>query len=66
MTKRSDDFKFDPAAFKQVERDLVTRSDVESALRQVMAHPAKPEIRSENREPTVAEVGQRWKMGRRG
>ncbi|MYA59458.1 MAG: hypothetical protein F4X40_02715 [Chloroflexi bacterium] len=66
MTKRSDKFKLNSDAFNQVERDPVTRSDVESALRQVLGHPAKPGIRSENREPTVAEIGQRWKLERRG
>lgn len=66
MTKRSDKCQFNPDAFNQVERDPVTRSDVESALRQVMAHSVKPQTRSENREPTVAEISQRWKLGRRG
>ena len=64
MTKRSDKVKLSPAAFNQVERDPVTRSDVETALQQVLAHPARAEVKSENREPTVDEIGQRWKLVR--
>ena len=54
------------AAFEEMERETVTRGDVESAVRQVMKHPAKPKRQSENREPTRAELSQRWKMTRRG
>lgn len=51
-------------AFAETERDPVSRSEVESAVRQVLGHPAKPEKRSENREPSKAEINQRWKMRR--
>lgn len=52
-------------AFDETERDTVARDDVEAAMRQVLNHPAKPEKGSENREPTKAEINQRWKMIRR-
>ncbi len=62
MTKRQSEI--DPAAFAETKRDPVKQADVESAVRQVMAHPAKPKNGSENREPTQAELNQRWKLRR--
>ena len=62
MTKRQP--KIDPAAFAETERDPATQADLESAVRQVMEHPAKPAAKSENREPTQAELNQRWKLRR--
>ena len=56
--------KFNRAAFDETERDPVSRSDVESVMRQAMEYPAKPETGSENREPTKAEISQRWKLTR--
>ena len=56
---------FSRAAFDETERDEATRADVEAAMRQVMEHPAKPKAGSENREPTKAEINQRWKLTRR-
>ena len=56
--------KFSRAAFAETERDPVTEADVEAVMRQVMEHPAKPESKSENREPTKDEISQRWKMVR--
>ena len=50
--------------FEETERDPVTRTDVETAVRQVMDHPAKPVAKSENREPTKHEIRQRWKLER--
>ena len=58
------DSKFNRAAFDETERHPVTETDVESVLRQVMDHPAKPESKSENREPTKGEISQRWRMVR--
>ena len=63
--KRRTSDGIDPAAFAETERDPVTRVDVETALRQVMTHPAKPQDGSENREPTRAEFGQRYRLRRR-
>ena len=56
--------KFNRAAFAETERDPVTVADVESVMREVMDHPAKPESKSENREPTKDEISQRWKLAR--
>ena len=55
----------DPAAFAETERDPVTRTDVETALRQVMTHAAKPQDGSENREPMRKELSQRYRLKRR-
>ena len=60
MTKRQP--KPDPAAFAETERDPATLSDMETAMRQVLEHPAKPVATSENREPTKAELNKRWKL----
>ena len=54
----------DPAAFAEIKRDPATRADLESAVRQVMKHPANPIAKSQNREPTQAELNQRWKLPR--
>lgn len=56
--------QIDLAAFAETERDPVTRGDVESVMRQVMEHPAQPVRKSENREPSKEEMGQRWKLVR--
>ena len=58
------DSKFNRTAFDEIERDPVSQPDVESVMRQVMEYPAKPEAGSENREPTKAEIRQRWKLTR--
>ena len=55
----------DPAVFAETERDDATMADMEAAMRQVMAHPARPVAKSENREPTKEELNQRWKLTRR-
>ncbi len=52
-------------AIAETERDDATMADMEAAMRQVMAHPANPAAKSENREPTKAELSQRWKLTRR-
>ena len=57
--------KVNRRAFDETERETVTRAEVETAVRQVMKHPAKPEKQSENREPTREELNRRWKMMRR-
>lgn len=64
MSKRQT--KPDPAAFSEIPRASVKVRDVERAVRQVMVHPAKPAAKSENREPTLAELNQGWKLTRRG
>lgn len=57
--------QIDLDAFAETERDAVTWDEFESTVRQVISHPAKPETRSENREPTREELRRRWKMSRR-
>ena len=42
-----------------------SRSDIEAAMRQLLAHPAKTETPSENRMPTVKELSRRGEMKRR-
>ncbi|MDE0692583.1 MAG: hypothetical protein OXI55_10120 [Gammaproteobacteria bacterium] len=48
----------------KVQRDPVTRTDLEDALKQVLTAP-RGDVRSENREPTKQELERRWKMRRR-
>lgn len=62
--KAKEPAKIDRAAFVETERTPATLADVEAAMQQVMEHPAKPERQSENREPTKAELEQRWKLTR--
>lgn len=57
--------QIDLDAFDETERDPVTWDKLESAMRQMISHPAKPETRSENREPTREELRRRWKFSRR-
>ena len=57
--------KPNPTALAKAERDPATLADMEAAVRKVMEHPAKPVAKSENREPTKAELKQRWKLTRR-
>ena len=47
----------------KVERDEVSRDDFEEALKTVLLAP-RGKARSENREPTKAELQARWKMTR--
>ena len=65
MTKRKQRGKVDPTAFAETEREPVTRRDFEAVVRQAMAHSAKPEKRSENREPTREELSRKFKISRR-
>lgn len=46
------------------DRDEVTREDFEVALKSVLLAP-RGKAKSENREPTKAELGSRWKLRRR-
>ncbi len=62
MAKQS---KFSVRVFSETEREPIKRSDLEGALRQVMAHPARSSVGSENREPTREELSRGWKMSRR-
>ena len=49
-----------------VERDDVTREDLEDALKQVLLAPLESRPRSENREPTREELNRRVRLERRG
>ena len=49
-----------------VERDEVTREDLEDALKQVLLAPLESRPRSENREPTREELNRRVRLERRG
>ena len=49
-----------------VERDEVTREDLEAALKQVLTSTADERPRSENREPTREELNRRVRLERRG
>ena len=49
-----------------VERDDVTREDLEDALKQVLLAPLESRPRSENREPTRKELNRRVRLERRG
>ena len=48
-----------------VERDPVTREDLEDALAQVLLAPMEDRPRSENREPTREELNRRVRLERR-
>ena len=48
-----------------IERDEVTREDLENALKQVLLSPAESRPRSENREPTREELSRRYRLERR-
>jgi len=48
-----------------VERDPVTREDLEDALAQVLTAPMEDRPRSENREPTREELNRRVRLERR-
>ena len=49
-----------------VQRDEVTREDLEDALKQVLLATAESRPRSENREPTREELNRRVRLERRG
>lgn len=49
-----------------VERDEVSREDLEDALRQVLLAPMASRPRSENREPAREELNRRYRLERRG
>ena len=51
---------------ESVERDEVSRKDLEDALKQVLLLPAESRPRSENREPTRDELATRYRLDRRG
>ena len=44
---------------------IVTREDLEDALKQVLVSPAESRPRSENREPTREELSRRYRLERR-
>jgi len=62
MTKRRP--RISKAAFAKTPRSAVTMRDVERAVGQVLRHPDRPVTKSENREPTKAELNRRWKLTR--
>ena len=49
-----------------VERDALTKRDLEDALKQVLLSPMESRLRSENREPTREELSRRYRLERRG
>ncbi len=57
--------QIDLDAFAEAERDSVTPADFDAVRRQVMTHPARPQTRSENREPAREKLSRRWKFPRR-
>jgi len=56
--------KINTREIAKVEREDITMSEFEDAFRQIMSHPAKPKIKSENREPTKEEFSMKWKLQR--
>ncbi|MDE2672471.1 MAG: hypothetical protein OXI04_08025 [Bacteroidota bacterium] len=54
--------KINVQEFEKTERREVSMSDLEGAFRQVLSHPDKPKTKSENREPTMKELQQKWKL----
>ena len=48
-----------------VERDEVSREDLEHALKQVLLAPMESRSRSDNREPTREELSRRVRLERR-
>ena len=57
--------KIDTKVFFDTDREPVERSDLEDAMRQVMAGSTRSATGSENREPTREELNRRWKLARR-
>lgn len=51
--------------FNKTERDSVTRKEFEDFAQSIVSHPFRPQNTSENREPTKAELEQRFKLTRR-
>ena len=56
--------KINPLQFANSKRDPATLDDLETVFRQLMENPATPEEKSQNREPTQAELRERWKLKR--
>ena len=52
-----------PRVDESVERDTVTVDECTEAVKTLLGSGA-PTVRSANREPTKAELEQRWKLGR--
>jgi len=50
--------------FEKTDREDISIADFEAAFSQILSHPAKPEKKSENREPTRKELNKKWKLGR--
>ena len=51
--------------FEKAERHPVSKNDFEKALKNLVLAPANERPRAENREPTMKELNQRFKLERR-
>jgi len=49
--------------FEKTEREDISMDDFEAAFSQILSHPANPEKKSENREPTREDLNKKWKLG---
>lgn len=63
MTKTKES-KFSPKAFAEAERVPVSRDEFSRVFSKVLANPAKPKTKSENREPTREELAVRFHLKR--
>ncbi len=54
-----------PVVDPDADRDPVTLEDLEEVVGEVLVVPVDARPKSENREPTREELGQRWKLRRR-
>ena len=52
---------FNKHHFDKTEREPVSEKDLDAAMRQIFSAPVS-EGKSENREPTVEELNQKWKL----
>ncbi len=57
--------KIDPTEIAKTKRPPVTLAQFEGMFGQIMAHRAKPEKGSENREPTKGELSEKWQLRRK-
>lgn len=54
-----------PKLDESVERDEITMGEFTAAVKGTLLQPVPERRKSENREPTKAELEQRWKLVRR-
>lgn len=57
--------QIDPGAFAEAGRGPMTRDESGVAMRQAIAHSARPVIGRGNRGPDCEELLRRWKLSRR-